>query len=355
MVSGIMACSAFLWLVGTLVLCALTSVNAQNDKFVYKFSSGDMVCTNSPAGVKCTNPPPYAMNTAGFSDSHHNIISFDTNGNYALGFEKATRGSVYLSIYTYNPSDKSAGPSIWRAATSSGVHVQVRAASSLKFSKSGNIELRDTKGVVQWTPNAAGLGVTEFQFNVQNKLKSVAGNMVLYNQYRQVVWQSMPEEEKNTFKFDMQHRPDMVCTNQRQGVQCAPPLEYPMHTATGSDSHRNLISLDSNGLYALGFEKSSGGFHLSIYKWNPSKKTAGQPIWRAATRGANVLVDEKGTLTFSNNGALELKDSRKKLVWTTGTKGKASDLVFNLDSGELRLNNVELSIVWSSAGRHLAI
>ncbi|BBN04263.1 hypothetical protein MPTK1_3g03140 [Marchantia polymorpha subsp. ruderalis] len=354
MVSGIMARSSLLWLVHILVLCALTTVHAQNDKFVYKFSSGDMVCKNSQAGVSCTNPPRSAMNTAGFSPSHHNIISFNADGNYALGFETATSGSVYLSIYSYNPRDKSAGPFIWRAATSSGVHVQVPAASSLKFSKSGNIELIDTKGVVQWTPMAAGLGVTDFQFNFRKQSNAIAGNMLLYNQDRQVVWQSIPDVEKNSFKFDMEHRPDMVCTNQRQGVQCTPPLEYPMHPSKGSDSHRNLISLDINGLYALGFEKSTRGFHLSIYPWSPIRNTAGPAIWRAATRGANVLVDERGTFTFSHDGALELKDSHNKLVWTTNTQGKASDLNFNLDSGELRLYNVGRSIVWSSAERHRA-
>lgn len=139
-----MARSALLLLLCGLVLC--WHANGQNDKFTYKFDLGGMVCTNLASGVICSNPPPYAMNTAGSSVSHRNIISFDTDGNYALGFEKATLGSWYLSIYKYNPSDQSSGASIWRAKTVDGVDVKANENSTLGFIESGNLELRNAQG-----------------------------------------------------------------------------------------------------------------------------------------------------------------------------------------------------------------
>ncbi|BBN09588.1 protein MpMBLa [Marchantia polymorpha subsp. ruderalis] len=343
-----MARSALLLLLCGLVLC--WHANGQNDKFTYKFDLGGMVCTNLASGVICSNPPPYAMNTAGSSVSHRNIISFDTDGNYALGFEKATLGSWYLSIYKYNPSDQSSGASIWRAKTVDGVDVKANENSTLGFIESGNLELRNAQGSLLWTPGTNGLGVTEFEFNVQNELQSVAGNMILYDQKHRIVWQSMIVQGGNKFTLNMVKRPDLVCTNLPSGVQCTDPPAYPMNTATGSDSRRNVISLDSNGLYALGFEKTTGGFYLSIYKFNPSDNSAGRSIWTARTKsGENVKVDEKGTVSFLQKGSIELKDSKGKQLWTTGTKGfGVSNLEFNFDIGNMILLNDQKANVWQS-------
>ncbi|KAG6556700.1 hypothetical protein Mapa_001643 [Marchantia paleacea] len=105
-------------------------------------------------------------------------------------------------------------------------------------------------------------------------------------------------------------RRDLVCTNVPGGVQCTNPPAYPMKTATGTDSRCNVISLESNGLYAFGFEKPLG-FYLSTYKFNPSDNS----FCRARTKNdENLKVDEKGTASFLQSGSIELKSFKGKLV-----------------------------------------
>ncbi|KAL2644585.1 hypothetical protein R1flu_012172 [Riccia fluitans] len=348
-----------------ILLCSSVNAGRDEDKFEYTFSNVEMNCTNwatydeaaRPLGrVICTNPPPYALDGAGSCDPrHHHIISFKGEGDYALGFEKATFGSWYLSIYPYSPKTKTSGEPIWRdPQVDSSAPLQVPDNCSLVFLKSGNLELRDSSGLVRWTPAAEGLGVTHFVFSARKNGNSAAGNMVLYNKARQVVWQSI-RPGGNKFQLNSIHRPDMVCTlrSSKPMVNCKPPLEYPMNPSEGTAQYRNVISFTKDGKYALGFWATGGrkgSSYLAIYKWNPSSNSpSGQAIWRALGKdGRPVAVEDESSISFLHKGDIILKNNKQKVVWETGTGGRASDVEFNFDTGALYLYNQQGSIVWRS-------
>ncbi|KAL2633078.1 hypothetical protein R1flu_004557 [Riccia fluitans] len=338
--------STIFFLVCTYVLlCGTAGTDAL--KFSYTFGRGPMNCTdNFPNGVVCTNPIR-SMNTGGKGDSRHsNIISLPGVDNYALGFQNATTGSHYLAIYQYNSKTGLAGNSIWYAEEEEGgVAVQVPGTPSLIFTKDGNLELW-SRGVLRWSLGTSRLGVKILEFTVSSKQKSAAGNLVLYNKQNHVVWQSMPMNQGEGFSLYTQYTPNFECTNKRQVVSCMPFID--MALSPGDRKHRNIISDSNDGKYALGFESTSGGFFLSIYKFNPSTNTAGAPIWRARTsNGQFVKVDENATFTIGQ-GTLTLKNSSGKQVWATGTVGGGYWLSLEYDTGILMLKSNMKAIVWQS-------
>ncbi|KAL2632842.1 hypothetical protein R1flu_004321 [Riccia fluitans] len=269
--------------------------------------------------------------------------------NFPNGFQKATTGSHYLAIYQYNSKTGLAGNSIWYAEEvedeeEGGVAVQVPGTPSLIFTKDGNLELW-SKGVLRWSLGTSRLGVKILEFTVSSKQKSAAGNLVLYNKQNHVVWQSMPMNQGEGFSLYTQYTPNFECTNKRQGVSC---MGIDMVLSPGDQKHRNIISDYIDGKYALGFESTSAGFFLSIYKFNPSTNTTGAPIWRARTsNGQFVKVDENATFTIGQ-GTLTLKNSSGKQVWATGTVGGGYWLSFEYDTGILMLKSNLKAIVWQS-------
>ncbi|KAL3700279.1 hypothetical protein R1sor_018301 [Riccia sorocarpa] len=356
-----MACSTILLMIGILQMLVYTLVRGssdsplpQQDKIVHKFTRGVTVCTNMETGLTCTNPHGVlSLEDSRSEDSHRSIFCSETDGDYALGFERASSTSWYLSIYVYNPSNGTAGSSIWRATSVDGRHIEVPVNSSLVFLRSGNVELRDPEGGLQWTPNTWGLGVTELVFYFRHSSKSAGGNMLLYNTANQVVWQSIRSVASNEFRIGMMNRPDIVCTSGESGsINCNRPLDFPMNPTPGTGNHRNVISYNGDGKYALGLERwgDSSSFFMSIYLWNQSSGTPmGPSVWKASYGRSYVpvAVDEHASVAFRQNGAVELRDHSNKLVWTTGRMG-ASELGFNFDTGSLILYNREGSIVWRS-------
>ncbi|KAL2610439.1 hypothetical protein R1flu_029012 [Riccia fluitans] len=352
-----MVCSTAMLVIGllicTFVLCSSENVLPQHEKFVLKFRRGGMVCTNEQSGLTCTSPR--AHHDQGTVSSHRNIFSSERDGDYALGFERASDDSWFLSIYAYHPSNGTAGSSIWRASSVDGSEVQVPSNSSLVFLQSGNLELRGSEGGLQWTPNTWGLGVTELVFFFRGSSKSAGGNLILFDSANQLVWQSMRPLKTNELRLGMASRSDIVCTSgESSGMDCNPALEFPMNPSRGTGNHRNVISYNGDGKYALGIERlaDTATFFLSIYIWNQSSGTAtGPSIWRASHGRSSipVAVDEHAIVAFRRNGAFELRDHSNKLLWTTGQTG-ASELGFNFDTGDLFLYNREGSIIWRSGG-----
>ena len=70
---------------------------------------------------------------------------------------------------------------------------------------------------------------------------------------------------------------NMICTNNRNNITgghipCTNTRTYAMSTAGSSDTFRNIISYNSDGLASLGFEQvSPGAFCISIYWFYPSE------------------------------------------------------------------------------------
>ncbi|KAL3694639.1 hypothetical protein R1sor_008290 [Riccia sorocarpa] len=346
MVRGRPGGSVILFLMCSYLLSCATGSDAL--KFAYRFSRGPMNCTdNFPQGVVCTNAVGN-MNTGGKGDSRHsNIISYQGVDNYALGFENATSGSHYLSIYHYNSQTGLAGDTIWRATEEgSSASVQIPGTPSLIFTKDGNLELW-SRGVLRWSLGTSQLGVKTLEFTLSSRRKAEAGNLVLYNKDHHVVWQSMPVKLGDAFTLYTQHTPTFVCSNKPEGVTCTPSLDG-MAQSPGDQRRRNIISNSQDGKFALGFERTSGGFFLSIYKFNPSNNSSGKPIWRArSSDGRLVKVDENATFTIGQ-GTLVLKNSSGKQVWAAGTIGAGYWLSFEYDTGILMLKTNLNAIVWES-------
>ncbi|KAG6553654.1 hypothetical protein Mapa_004568 [Marchantia paleacea] len=169
--------------VGTVLLFA-PRVSAQGSNiFEWDFQArGDAICTNSATGVTIDNHPPYAMNVAGFSDSHRNIISYDYNDIYALGFEQYAPGAFYLSIYKWNPSDNSAGPAIFQAK---GITTStVDEGATLSILSNGSLDLKDSAGNLVWSTGTGSAGATKMEFNMDE------GNLILYHSTGAIVWES---------------------------------------------------------------------------------------------------------------------------------------------------------------------
>ncbi|KAG6553653.1 hypothetical protein Mapa_004567 [Marchantia paleacea] len=167
-----------------LVAATALGVSAQGSNiFEWDFQArGDAVCTNLATGVTIDNHPPYAMNTAGFSDSHRNIISYDTDDIYALGFEQYSPGAFYLSIYKWFPSNSSAGPSVFQAT---GVTTStVDEGATFSILSSGSLDLRSSDGSMVWTTGTESAGATRMEFNMDE------GNLILYHSTGATVWES---------------------------------------------------------------------------------------------------------------------------------------------------------------------
>lgn len=107
-------------------------------------------------------------------------------------------------------------------------------------------------------------------------------------------------------------RLSIICTNMATGVQCDTMDIRSLNFGGFTDTHRNIISVDIDGYYALGFQQiTRGEFFLSIYPFYPTDDSAGPAIW---TANRNWPVDENGTLGFLSTGTLELRDSRGTVV-----------------------------------------
>ncbi|BFI25187.1 hypothetical protein AXG93_3562s1060 [Marchantia polymorpha subsp. ruderalis] len=172
--------------VAVLMLAATAlGVSAQGGNvFEWDFAArGDAVCTNLATGVTIDNHPPYAMNTAGFSDSHRNIISYDTDDIYALGFEQYSPGEFYLSIYKWFPSNSSAGPSVFQAK---GLNTNtVDEGATFTILSNGSLDLRSSDGTLVWTTGTEFAGAVSMEFNMDE------GNLILYHSTGAIVWQSI--------------------------------------------------------------------------------------------------------------------------------------------------------------------
>ncbi|KAL2633135.1 hypothetical protein R1flu_004614 [Riccia fluitans] len=297
------------------------------------------------------------MNTAGLGDDRHsNIISLTGDGNYVLGFQKATFGSWYLAIYPFDSSTGMAGESIWNAFVPqpNEYWVQVPGTPSLIFSEDGNLEMW-SRGQLQWSLALEGLGVTHLEFNLRNQLKSVAGNLVLYNKRNHVVWQSKPREEgkndfndtENKLSYYTEFTPEFVFTLQPEGLQCSPCMgENP---SPGDVRYRNIFSHTEDGKYAFGFEKARRGYYLAIYKFYPSNNSAGRSIWRAKSKGGGLVRADYGATLTLRQGIIEVRNSRGRLVWTRGTRGFGYWYQFYFNTGNLMLISDTDAVVWESS------
>ncbi|KAL2650133.1 hypothetical protein R1flu_018261 [Riccia fluitans] len=180
--------SIFMLLLVAAVLQISVGVGAQGtNTFNWDFQMrGDAICTNLATGVTIDNHPPYAMNTAGFSDSHRNIISYDTDDIYALGFEKLSSdpsASFALSIYKWFPSDSSARPSVFQPKGLSGI-ATVDEGATFRILRTGSLELRASDGSLAWTTGTESAGATRMEFDLDE------GNLILYNNSGAKVWES---------------------------------------------------------------------------------------------------------------------------------------------------------------------
>ncbi|KAL3694638.1 hypothetical protein R1sor_008289 [Riccia sorocarpa] len=345
--------STILFLVCSFLLCCAAGSEALD--FIYTFSRGPITCTdNFPKGVVCKNLNAAPnMNTGGKGDSRHsNIISSRGVDTYALGFQNATFGSHYLAIYHYNSETGLAGNTIWRATReASTVALQVPDTPSLIFTKDGNLELW-SRGVLRWSLGTNRLGVRKLQFTMSSSSladASKAGNLVLYNDdvVPAVVWQSNTVKLRDAFTLYSQHTPNFVCSKKPSLVSCTPSLAG-MTQSPGDATHTNIISSLRNSKFALGFERTGGGFFLSIYRFNPSPISFGPTIWRAKSNdGQLVKVDDNATFTIGQ-GTLVLKNTSGKQVWAAGTIGGGYWLSFDYDSGNLMLKTSMNAIVWQS-------
>ncbi|KAG6549367.1 hypothetical protein Mapa_009085 [Marchantia paleacea] len=142
-------------------------------------------------------------------------------------------------------------------------------------------------------------------------------------------------------------RLSIICTNMATGVECDTMEINSLNFGGFTDTHRNIISVDINGYYALGFQQiTPGEFYLSIYPFYPTDKSAGPAIW---TANRNEPVDENGTLGFLSTGSLELRDSRGNVMWCTRTQNRGVEIfVFSPEHGKIELLTAANQSIWSS-------
>ncbi|KAG6549368.1 hypothetical protein Mapa_009086 [Marchantia paleacea] len=163
----------------------------RNDKFDrFTLGSVNIICTNFAMGVQCDYPTPFAGTTATGNLNHRNIISYDSNGIYALGFHEIVRGEFYLSIYLFYPSDSSAGPPVWTANRDNPVDENA----TMSFLTTGSLELRDSQGNVKWSSRTEKKGVKSLVF-----LNDV-GSLELLNEANQTVWQTLDDPSDTLVK-----------------------------------------------------------------------------------------------------------------------------------------------------------
>ncbi|BBM99102.1 hypothetical protein MPTK1_1g18720 [Marchantia polymorpha subsp. ruderalis] len=169
--------------VGTVLLFAPQASAQGSNIFEWNFQErGDAICTNLATGVTIDNHPPYAMNVAGFSESDRNIIAYDYNDIYALGFEKYAPGAFYLSIYKWYPSNNTAGSVIFRAK---GITTStVDEGATLSILSNGSLDLKDSAGNLVWSTGTGSAGATRMEFNMDD------GNIILYHSTGAIVWES---------------------------------------------------------------------------------------------------------------------------------------------------------------------
>ncbi|BBN11041.1 protein MpRLK-Pelle_SD-2b3 [Marchantia polymorpha subsp. ruderalis] len=131
------------------------------------------------------------------------------------------------------------------------------------------------------------------------------------------------------------------------GVQCDTMDIRSLNFGGFTDTHRNIISVDIDGYYALGFQQiTRGEFFLSIYPFYPTDDSAGPAIW---TANRNWPVDENGTLGFLSTGTLELRDSRGTVMWCTRTHNRGVEkFVFSPEHGKIELLTATNDSIWSS-------
>ncbi|BBN11042.1 protein MpRLK-Pelle_SD-2b4 [Marchantia polymorpha subsp. ruderalis] len=157
-----------------------------------RFTLGNVniICTNLATGVQCDYPIPSAGTTATGNSMHRNIIAYDSDGIYALGFHELVRGEFYLSIYLFYPSDSSAGPPVWTANRDNPVDENA----TMSFLTTGSLELRDSQGNVKWSSRTETKGVKSLVF-----LNDV-GSLELLNEANLTVWQTLDDPSDTVVK-----------------------------------------------------------------------------------------------------------------------------------------------------------